>query len=135
MLRVVLRYAFAVAMVVVGFGLRKLLEPVTGTDAPFFLFFAAVVVTSLWAGAGPGICATLLSLPLAAYGFVVRAGFTHSQALAQAALFTVDGLIVVYLSFRTTRTRRAAERSEARHRALIELAPDAFFLADLDGRY
>ena len=40
------RYAFAVVTVAAAFGLRKLLEPVTGTGAPFVLFFAAVAVTS-----------------------------------------------------------------------------------------
>ena len=29
----------------------------------------------------------------------------------------------------------ALSRSEARHRELLDLAPDAFFLADLEGRY
>ena len=67
--------------------------------------------------------------------FVVRAGSTESQAATQAALFAVDGLVIVYLSLMVTRARRRAETSEARQRNLIELAPDAFFLADLDGRF
>lgn len=35
------RYAFAVVMVAAAFGLRKLLEPVTGKGAPFVFFFNA----------------------------------------------------------------------------------------------
>ncbi|MGH9255720.1 MAG: PAS domain S-box protein, partial [Vicinamibacterales bacterium] len=126
--RPAMRYAFAVAIVIAAFGLRKLLEPVTGTGAPFVLFFGAVLVSSLAAGRGPGILATLLSVPLAAYEFVVRAGYPPSQALFQAALFAIVCLMVVYLSSLT-------RLSEARMRHLIELAPDAFFLADLEGRY
>ncbi len=133
--RVFVRYAFGALMVVVAFGLKKLLEPVTGTGAPFVLFFAAVVVTSLLAGPWPGLIATLVSTPLGAYVFVVRAGYTPSQAAFQAALFAVDGLVVVYLSFIMTQARRAAETSTAHLRDLIELAPDSFFLADLDGRF
>ena len=68
--RLVLRYLLAVALVGAAFGLKMLLEPVTGTGAPFVLFFGAVVAASLWAGPGPGICAALLSIPLGAYGFV-----------------------------------------------------------------
>ena len=123
-----MRYAFAVAMVIGAFGLRKLLEPVTGTGAPFVLFFAVVLVASLIGGRGPGILATLLSVPLGAYEFVVRAGYPLSEAIVQAGLFAIDCLVVVYMSFLT-------RLSEARMRDLIQLAPDAFFLADVEGRY
>jgi len=133
--RAVLRYLLGVAAVAMAFGLRTLLEPVTGTGAPFVLFFGAVVMTSVWAGSGPGIFATLLSLPLGAYVFIVRAGYTAPQAIVQSSLFAVDGLVIVYLSSLMARARRAAEASEKGQRDLIELAPDAFFLADLEGRF
>ena len=119
---VFVRYAFGVVMVAVAFGLRKLLEPVTGTGAPFVLFFGAVVVTSLWAGPWPGVCATLLSALLGAYSFVVRAGYPPSQAAFQAALFSIDGLVVAYLSFLMIRARRAAESTGERLRLANEAA-------------
>jgi PAS domain S-box-containing protein len=92
------------------------------------LFFAAVLVASLMGGRGPGILATLLSVPLGAYEFVVRAGYPLSEAILQAGLFAIDCVVVVYMSF-------LIRLSEARMRDLIQLAPDAFFLADLEGRY
>ncbi|HXJ19321.1 MAG TPA: PAS domain S-box protein [Polyangia bacterium] len=53
-----------------------------------------------------------------------------------ALAFAILGaLVVVYLLFLKRRTRRATEVSEAWHRDLIEMAPEAFFLADLDGRF
>jgi PAS domain S-box-containing protein len=122
------RYAFAVAMVAAALGLRKLLEPVSGTGAPFVLFFAAVLVSSLTCGRGPGIVATLLSVPLGAYEFVVRAGYPLSEAVIQAGLFALDCVVVVYMS-------GLIRRSEAQVRDLIQFAPDAFFLADLEGHY
>jgi PAS domain S-box-containing protein len=122
------RYAFSVIIVAAAFGLKKLLEPLTGTGAPFVLFFAAVAVTSLVAGLGPGVCATLLSLPLGAYLFVMRAGYLASQAAIQAALFAVDGLIIIYLSFLMTRARRAAESTEER----LRLANEAAAIASWD---
>ena len=78
--RLMLRYAFAVAMVALAFALKILLVPLTGTGAPFVLLFGVVAATSLWAGPGPAICASLLALPLGAYWFVVRAGYTASEA-------------------------------------------------------
>ena len=71
----------------------------TGTGAPYVLFFAAVLVTSLFAGVGPAICAVLLSMPLGAYTFLVGAGYSISQASFQSLLFAVDGIVVIYLTF------------------------------------
>ena len=145
----IVRYLFAIAIVASTFALRIWLIPFTGTGAPFVLFFAAVLVTSLLAGVGPGICALLISLPLAAYTFVTRAGYPPFQAAFQALLFAIDGIVVIYLTFLMKKGRQAAQdanrqlrganeeiaRSMARTREVIELAPDAFFQADLDARF
>src|SRR5262245_18291475 len=95
------RYLFGIAAVAIRFALRMWLIPLTGTGAPFVLFFAAILVTSLFAGVGPGICALVLSLPLAAYTFVVAAGYPLFQAVFQSFLFSIDGMIVVYLTYLT----------------------------------
>ena len=142
------RYLLSVLAVSSAFGLRLILIPLTGTGAPFVFFFAAVMVTSLLAGAGPGLVALLFSLPLAAYTFV-RAGYPLSQAISQSLLFGVDGLVVVYLTFLMKQGRESAleanrqlrraneelKNAEARTHELIELAPDAFFQADLSARF
>src|SRR6185369_3566777 len=131
------RYLLSVLAVSSAFGLRLILIPLTGTGAPFVFFFAAVMVTSLLAGAGPGLVALLFSLPLAAYTFV-RAGYPLSQAISQSLLFGVDGLVVVYLTFLMKQGRESAleanrqlrraneelKNAEARTHELIELAPD-----------
>jgi PAS domain S-box-containing protein len=145
----VARYLVALAAVVAAFVLRVALTPLTGTGAPFVLFFAAVLVTSLYVGAGPGLVALVTSLPIAAYMFVIRAGYPVEQAVFQALLYAIDGLIVVYITHLTTQRRRtldqanaelrqlrsAAERFAERTHEVIDLAPDAFFLANLDARF
>ena len=142
------RYLFALAAVASALVLRLLLSPLTGRGAPFVIFFAAVLLTSLYAGAGPGLFSLAVSLPLAAYLFVVRSGSPVSEAVFQALLYAVDGVIIVYLAALANRRRRVlddanrelqkasddAARSERRARDVIELSPDAFFLADLDAR-
>jgi PAS domain S-box-containing protein len=143
------RYLFALATVAITFGLGSWLIPFTGTDAPFVLFFAAVLATSLAVGIGPGIGVIVLSVPLETYTFVTREGHSLFQAIVQGLVFAVDGIIVVYLAFLMKKGRQAAQaanqrlrwanegiiRSMARTREVIELAPDAFFQADLDGRF
>ena len=140
------RYLLALAAVASALVLRLLLSPITGRGAPFVIFFGAVLVTSLYAGTGPGVFSLLISLPLAAYVFVIRAGFPPSEAAVQALLYAIDGVVIIYLSALANRRRRTlddanrelrkasevAARSERRTRDVIELSPDAFFLADLD---
>jgi len=91
----IFRYLFSIAAVASVFARRIWLIPLTGTGAPFVLFFAAVLVT----GVGPAICAVLLSMPLGAYTFVVDAGYSIVQASFQSLLFAVDGIVVIYLTF------------------------------------
>jgi PAS domain S-box-containing protein len=143
------RYLLAIGAVGVAFGLRLAFVPLTGTGAPFVFFFAAVMVTSLAAGVWPGIFSLLLSVPLASYSFVIRAGYPLSDAVFQSLLFLVDGLVVVYLTFLMRQGREAAQeansqlrhaneevkRAEARTHELLDLAPDAFFQSNLSGRF
>src|SRR4051794_5181384 len=74
------RYFGAVVAVVAIFLVRLWLIPLTGTGAPFVLFFAVALAISLFVGTGPGLVAVAVSLPLAAYMFVVRAGYPLDQA-------------------------------------------------------
>ncbi|HEY7235064.1 MAG TPA: PAS domain S-box protein [Gemmatimonadaceae bacterium] len=142
------RYAVGVGSVAAALILRMLLTPLTGRGAPFVLFFAAMLVTSLLAGLGPALVALLISLPLASFVFVVSAGYSISQAAFQAALYLVDGLIIIYLTTLATRRRQNLQdanrmlqsaneervRALTRMRETIDLAPDAYFLADLGAR-
>jgi PAS domain S-box-containing protein len=128
------RYAFAVIFVAFTFVLRKALEPATGTGAPFVLLFGAVLIISLLAGPGPAVFATLVSAPLAAEQFVVRAGYQPLQAAVQAVLFTVEGGVVVYLSFLITRARRAAEAAGERLRLANEAAAIVSWDLDVVGK-
>jgi PAS domain S-box-containing protein len=122
------RYAFGLAMVVAAFALRVLLSPLTGTGAPFVLFFGATLVTSLLAGVGPAILTLALSLPLAVTAFVIPAGYSVSQAGFQSLLYGLDGSLVIYLTILAARRRRHM-------RETIDLSPDAYFLSDLGGRF
>src|SRR4029079_997321 len=110
------RYFFAMATVAGTFVLTLWLIPFIGPGASFVLFFAAILVTSLVAGIGPGICAIALSVPLAAYTFVTRAGYPPLQAVVQGLLFEIDGIVVVYLTFLMKKERQAAERANQRLR-------------------
>ena len=143
------RYAFSVLAVAVALALRIALTPVTGAGAPFVLFFGATLVTSLVAGVGPAILSLALSLPLGAALYVVHAGYSDVQAIAQASLYAADGCLVIYITVLTHRRRDNLQRLNQelqrsnderahllqRERETIGLAPDAYLLADLDARF
>ena len=134
----IFRYLFAIAAVTSVFALRIWLIPLTGTGAPYALFFAAVLVTSLLAGVGPAICAVLLSMPLAACTFVIGAGFSTVQASFQSLLFAVDGIVVIDLTFLTRRGTRSLEHanrqvreSEEKYRALFDSIDEGFCVIEV----
>jgi hypothetical protein len=68
------RYLMGLAAVALAFLARMLVAPLTRHGRPFVLFFGATLITSLFAGPGPGLGVLLVSLPLAAYLFVFRRG-------------------------------------------------------------
>jgi PAS domain S-box-containing protein len=134
----IFRYLFAIAAVASVFALRMWLIPLTGPDAPFVLVFAAVLVTSLFAGVGPAICAVLLSMLLGAYTFVMGAGYSAVQASFHSLLFAVDGIVVIYLTFLTKKWARSLQDanrqvrdSEEKYRALFDSIDEGFCVIEV----
>ena len=103
------RYLVGLAAVALAFA-WTLVTPLTGTGALFVLFFTATVATSLLAGVGPGLSVLFVSLPLATYMFVLRAGYSLSEAIFQALLYAINGLLVIFLTSRVNKARRAVQR-------------------------
>jgi PAS domain S-box-containing protein len=124
----VARYSFGVAAVAVALVLKIVLTHTTGRGATFVLFFAAMLVTNLFAGAGPTIMALVISFPIAAAMFLSRPGNSTTHAIFQALLYAANGLLIVYLAVLTDRRRRRMQET-------IELAPDAYLLSDPNARF
>ncbi len=129
----IFRYLFAIAMAGSMYAVRIWLIPFAGIGALFVLFFAPVLVTSLFAGVGPGTCATLLGVPLVAYTFAVGAGYPLSQAVFQSLLFCIDGIVIVYLTFLMSQGRQAVQEvnrqlseSGEKYRALFDSIDEGF---------
>jgi PAS domain S-box-containing protein len=134
----IFRYLFSIAAVASVFALRIWLIPLTGTGAPFVLSLAAVLVTSLFAGVGPAICAVLLSMLFGAYTIVVGADSSIVQASSQSLLFAVDGIVIIYLTFLTkkwARSLRNANRqvheSEEKYRTLFDSIDQGFCVVEV----
>jgi PAS domain S-box-containing protein len=129
------RYLFGLASLALAYGLRIALLPWTGWGAPFALFMAAMLVTCVLAGVGPGVMVLVSGLMMAAVLFVVPSGATPSQAALQSFLYGVDGAIVIYLTYVTRAARDRLELADQRSRQMVNLSPDAYFQTNADGRF
>jgi two-component sensor histidine kinase len=109
-------YAFAVACVAAAVLIRLALGMMFGTTLFFVSFFPAVVLASLFAGAGPGLLALMLSVIVAWYFFFGPIGFTPmtSVQIVNIAVYIVCGLFVVWLGhlFRTAVRDLQAEQAQ-----------------------
>ena len=121
-----LRYGAAVLSVASAALITLLVAPVN-SRVPFALLYAAVMVSTFYGRAGPGLLAIALSALAGAYLFVPPA---YSLAIGADGLFQVSLFVLVatLIAALTENRRRAAEalaESEARFQSLVELSPDA----------
>src|SRR5579863_9665192 len=64
------RYGFALAAVGVATLLKYGVDAGFGFSPPFLFYYPTITIIALFAGFGPGLCATLLSVTSAIYFFV-----------------------------------------------------------------
>jgi len=119
---------FGIACVAAAALIRWLLGMTFGNTLQFVPFFPAVILTALFAGAGPAMLALTLSVLTAWFLFVTPYGFgaLSPVQMANVALYLVSGAFVIWLAqlFRSTVQQLQAEQaqremilSEVEHRA------------------
>jgi PAS domain S-box-containing protein len=132
---------YGIAVLVVGLVLllKMLLNPLTGEESPFLLFFGAVMLGAWFGGLGPGLLATALAALAADYFFLSPAHSLLVDDPGQGlllALFVLEGcllslLVATMLSARRQSEERASQsrrdqedlrRSEERFRATFDQA-------------
>jgi diguanylate cyclase (GGDEF)-like protein len=92
-------YGFAVALSVLALILMLLLKPLMEPSI-FFLFLAAVAISALYGGLGPGLVATLLSGLAANFFFLApyNALLSGMEETLRLGIFLATGLIISWLS-------------------------------------
>ena len=107
------RYVAAVAAVGAALALKLLLVPLVTQDAPFLLFFIAVMLAAWIGGLGPGLLATVLAAVLNNYFFIQPYGrFTldSPDQIFRLALFVIEGLFISLICARLQAARHHAEQ-------------------------
>lgn len=141
-------YALASGYFAAMFGLRWLLDPLLGKEAPFLLFVLPVVAAIITGGRGPGVLVGLLSL-VGGFSFVPQDSWLSATTLAQAAVFIGVCAAIGWLGDRLASEQQAAEQareaaetqaanallSGEQLRLLLQAATRyAIILVDVDGK-
>ena len=134
------RYGAAVVFVALATGLRLVLEPFVGDNAPYAFGFAAVAAAAWYGGLGPAVLATVLGGGMTYYLIVPRQAF-GAGSLPGLFLFLLASATVLGLSERLRREWQRAEDAEARERAgrervetTLRSIGDAVITTDAEGR-
>jgi PAS domain S-box-containing protein len=137
----VLRCAVAIATVAIALAGKLLLLPILTLESPFLLFFAAIMVSSLYGGMTGGILATFLAALSSNFFFLPPSyTFTHDpRQLLRMILFIVEGVCIsgVIAALRSARQQiRAGQaelsQSQARYRSLLESMQDPILRSFFD---
>jgi two-component system sensor kinase FixL len=131
-----LRYSLALACVAAAFAARLLLEPTLQDQAPFLLFIPALLVAGVFAGVGPALLATVLSLALGLYFFTKFPAMSEPE-LVNAGVYAVVGIGIALIGERLQRTRLQAAAStqdllarEAHLQSILDTVPEGMVVID-----
>ena len=113
------RYGVAAVAGVVALGIRMVLDPVLGEEAPYLPFTLAVIVASRFGGRGPGLAATGLGL-LSIWYFILHPSYSFRlpspNQTAGLALFAAVATAISLLIGQVRESLLSRVRSEERLR-------------------
>lgn len=145
-------YGFSVLSVILALVLMLALDPVAGmTQAPYLLFFGAVVISAWWGGIGSGLVSTGLAAVISNF-FFLEPKYTLSLDLAAAlrtGVFVLECILISIIcgSLRTINQRLDAnlvklktseESLRAAHQHITEIldsVTDGFYTLDQQWRF
>lgn len=117
LVRVAAAYGAAGCAALAAVGLRWLLEPWLGAEAPYILLFGAVAVAVWLGGAGPALFAAAVGYGFINYLYVEPAGsfgIAQGKDVVQLALFAFACALVIGLGEGMRRARDRARASDIR---------------------
>jgi two-component system, LuxR family, sensor kinase FixL len=125
------RYGLAMALVLLALILQLGLTPVLGQQAPYLFYIAAVFVSGILGGLGPGLLVTALGLILI---LLDAASDSISQPEAVGAIvFAVLGIGMAWFGERLLRAHRRAAASAGHLKSILDTVPDAMIVIDESG--
>jgi two-component system sensor kinase FixL len=126
------RYGAALSLVVLALILQLALTPVLGQQAPYLFYVAAVFVSGILGGLGPGLLATAVSLTLVLV-YAAATDFISSQEAGGAVAFGILGIGMAWFGERLLRASRRAAASAQHLKSILDTVPDAMIVIDETG--
>jgi PAS domain S-box-containing protein len=129
-----LRYASAVAAVLIAIVARLLLDPWVGDRLPFAFQYLALAFAAWYGGFGPSIVALLVGALATRYFILMPRGaltLENDQQIWGILRYFLDGFAIALLGYALSAIRRrtvALRASEARYRQLVEFTLDAIWM-------
>jgi two-component system, LuxR family, sensor kinase FixL len=127
-----LNYGLALALVALALILQLGLAPVLGQQAPYLFYIAAVFVSGILGGLGPGLLATVASLSLVLVEAVSDASLSR-QEIGGALAFGILGAGMAWFGERLLRASRGAAASAQHLKSILDTVPDAMIVIDETG--
>jgi PAS domain S-box-containing protein len=121
-------YVVAVIALAIALGLRALIVDATGADdAPFVLFFAAVLVAAIYGGPWPGVVTVIIATILVNWLFLgSRGSFSTGAAdIVACVLFLIEGLAVSIIGWQVRHNLRRLGIESRRREALADISTHA----------
>lgn len=132
-----LQYTAAVAAAVLAIALRRALDPASGDQYPFSLFYAAIALSSWLGGLRAGLLTTLLCLAAAEYFYVPPFSswaVDDPRELAPLLMLSMVGVLISALNEAWRRGATRVLQSEERLRVTLTSIGDAVITTDREGR-
>ena len=130
-----IKYGFSVTLLILATYIKLLYFNTLGTDTPFLLYFAIIILSTGFGGIGPGLFTTFISALLSDYYFLSPFNslyLKHAQGI-QLSTFIIESLLLISLSGAVTRANRHLRRTGEKFRALLENSSDAIIVANEKG--
>ncbi len=134
------RYALAFASVCLAAAIRTVFEPWLTDRSPLLPFSIAILISGLFAGTGPGVFATVLSMIFGIGFFALTVGGPFTELLPHILLFLVLSASILYVAHANCQShekgviaRRALEQREQELRTVIDALPVGIWLTDQNG--
>lgn len=128
------RYAVAVVSAGAAFALAMTIEHPWVTLSPFFLFYAAVALSSWYGGTGPGLLATAIGALAVDYYILApqqSLRIEHPQDFIRLVLFSLVGVLIATLN---GALRRAQSRVQLHQDRLQAMASDLMMVEERERR-
>jgi two-component system, LuxR family, sensor kinase FixL len=130
--QVTVRYGMAIALVVLALIVQLAMTPLLGQQAPYLFYIAAVFVSGILGGLGPGLLATVACLGLVLVAAAATESISGKEA-GGALAFAMLGIGMSWFGERLLQESHRAAASAQHLKSILDTVPDAMIVIDETG--